>query len=533
MKKRLVSVALVAALAAGTLAGCGSSSSGDDTQAAAGGETAGKGGSSDENITLRFAWWGGDERNEATLKVIEQFEAAHPNITIEAEYGGSDGYHDKLATQLASGTAADIVQVDPEVFPTYVSTGDYFIDYKDYDMDLSNFDENYISLEINGRYDGKQLGLPTGISGSGMLVNKDLADAIGIDFSQPYTWSDLIDMGKKVREYDDSMYLLCANKEYLVNMVVFNYGKQLLGKTFFDADTKTLNLTEDDLKTVYEYVKQLYDEEVVAPASYQASYTGDNLQSDTNWIAGKYVAAPTYISTIDVMVAANPEANYMMGQLPVLDGATEKGWASNTPQVIAITKTCEHPEAAVEFMNYFYNDDTALETLGATRSVPPTEKARKICSDKGILSEITMEGADIAAAMGGTPNDKISSSQESKTILFDSVETIGYGASTPSTCCLVWSSNKHLIINRECRKKDTKVFCGALFLPIGGHYEQEKNHEKGISGIPVYPSLDLRLCHSSALSFCFIFYLFFYRLYCWCKGNLPGSCKLQKVIYPG
>ena len=43
----------------------------------------------------------------------------------------------------------------------------------------------------------------------------------------------------------------------------------------------------------------------------------------------------------------------------------------------------------------------------------------------------TMEGADIAAAMGGTPNDKISSSQESKTILFDSVETIGYGASTP------------------------------------------------------------------------------------------------------
>ena len=77
------------------------------------------------------------------------------------------------------------------MFPTYVSTGDYFIDYKDYDMDLSNFDENYISLEINGRYDGKQLGLPTGISGSGMLVNKDLADAIGIDFSQPYTWSDL------------------------------------------------------------------------------------------------------------------------------------------------------------------------------------------------------------------------------------------------------------------------------------------------------------------------------------------------------
>ncbi len=43
----------------------------------------------------------------------------------------------------------------------------------------------------------KQLGLPTGISGSGMLVNKDLADAIGIDFTKPYTWDDMIEMGKK------------------------------------------------------------------------------------------------------------------------------------------------------------------------------------------------------------------------------------------------------------------------------------------------------------------------------------------------
>lgn len=35
-----------------------------------------------------------------------------------------------------------------------------------------------------------------------------------------------------------------------------------------------------------------------------------------------------------------------------------------------------------------------------------------------------------------------------------------------------------MIINRECRKKDTKVFCGALFLPIGGHYEQKKTMKR-------------------------------------------------------
>ena len=445
MNKKLLAMGLSVTMIAGMLTGCGSSSteSGDSTASTSqtqsevteqntASEISQTAASDDEPITLRFAWWGGDERNAATLEVIEQFEALHPNVTIEAEYGGNDGYHDKLATQLASGTAADIVQVDPETFPQYVSTGDYFVNYMDYsNMDLSTFDENYISLEINGRYDGKQLGLPTGISGAGILVNQDLADEIGIDFTQAYTWDDLLEMGRKVREYDDSMYLLCANKEYIVNLIVFNYGKQLCGSTLFDKETGELNITEEQMAELMQYVKKLYDEGVVAPASYQAAYGGDNLQSDANWIAGKYVSALTYISTIDVMVAANDSANYSMSQLPMLSGCTEKGWASNTPQVMAVTKTCEHPELAVEFMNYFFNNETALATLGATRSVPPTENARKICSENGKLSEVTMEGANIAAAAGGTPNDKISSSEEAKTILFDAVETVGYGATTP------------------------------------------------------------------------------------------------------
>lgn len=445
MNKKLLAMGLSVTMIAGMLTGCGSSSteSGDSTASTSqtqsevteqntASEISQTAASDDEPITLRFAWWGGDERNAATLEVIEQFEALHPNVTIEAEYGGNDGYHDKLATQLASGTAADIVQVDPETFPQYVSTGDYFVNYMDYsNMDLSTFDENYISLEINGRYDGKQLGLPTGISGAGILVNQDLADEIGIDFTQAYTWDDLLEMGRKVREYDDSMYLLCANKEYIVNLIVFNYGKQLCGSTLFDKETGELNITEEQMAELMQYVKKLYDEGVVAPASYQAAYGGDNLQSDANWIAGKYVSALTYISTIDVMVAANDSANYSMSQLPMLSGCTEKGWASNTPQVMAVTKTCDHPEMAVEFMNYFFNNETALATLGATRSVPPTENARKICSENGKLSEVTMEGANIAAAAGGTPNDKISSSEEAKTILFDAVETVGYGATTP------------------------------------------------------------------------------------------------------
>ena len=78
-----------------------------------------------------------------------------------------------------------------------LATGDYFLNYMDYDFDLSNFEESYISQRVNGRFDGKQLGLPTGIAGPALVVNKELADKYGIDFSQPYTWDQFIEWASR------------------------------------------------------------------------------------------------------------------------------------------------------------------------------------------------------------------------------------------------------------------------------------------------------------------------------------------------
>ena len=145
MKKKIAATVMAASLAAAMLAGSGSSSSSDTASTSATGaattsaasETAtASAGSGSDSASLRFAWWGGDERNEATQKVIQQFMDAHPGVTIEGEPGSSDGYHDKLATQLASGTAADIVQIDPETMPTFVKSGDYFVDLKTTSIDL-------------------------------------------------------------------------------------------------------------------------------------------------------------------------------------------------------------------------------------------------------------------------------------------------------------------------------------------------------------------------------------------------------------
>ncbi len=65
-----------------------------------------------ENIELRFAWWGGNDRHEATLAAIKLFEAQNPGVTVKGEYMGWDGYLERLTTQIGSGSEPDIMQID-------------------------------------------------------------------------------------------------------------------------------------------------------------------------------------------------------------------------------------------------------------------------------------------------------------------------------------------------------------------------------------------------------------------------------------
>ena len=75
MKKMTRKIALLTAavMTAGSVAGCGASTKTDTTtstgQTAAAGDAA-----SGEKVTLRFAWWGGEARHNATLKAIERYQ---------------------------------------------------------------------------------------------------------------------------------------------------------------------------------------------------------------------------------------------------------------------------------------------------------------------------------------------------------------------------------------------------------------------------------------------------------------------------
>ena len=167
--KKLACLFMTGLMAASALTACTNEPAPAASNAPEGETTTGKAAekttekASADQITLRFMWWGGDARNEATLAVIDQYEKLHPEVKIEAEMNSDQGYIDKVSTMLANGTAPDILQQNVDSLPDFISRGDFFVDFKDYPelFDPSGFDETFISQF--GTFDGKLLALPTGM----------------------------------------------------------------------------------------------------------------------------------------------------------------------------------------------------------------------------------------------------------------------------------------------------------------------------------------------------------------------------------
>lgn len=429
--RKLTCLVLAGLLAAGTLAGCTNEpSSTADTGGAGQGIGAANEGSSGDQVTLRFMWWGGDARNEATLAVIDQYQKLHPNVKIEAEMNSDQGYVDKVSTMLANGTAPDIMQQNVDSLPDFVSRGDFFVDFYEYPdlFDSSSFDQNFI--DQFGTFDGKLLALPTGMSCLSTLANTEAAKACGVDLDKQITWQSMYEDGKALHEANPDYYYLNVDTKLLCEYVLRPYLRQLTGKSFIIDSEKKMSFTREQLVEVLQYIKACYDDGVFEPAEDSATFK-QQIHTNPKWIDGKFVFAFGPSSNINLLMGAVPETECTVVQMPMAENRVNDGFFADTPQYMTVNKASAHVEEAIDFMNYFYNNTEAQETLKDVRSVPPTSAARELCADKGYLDPVVVQAVDLAAGLNGKSDKGYTTSAEVYAIQEDMLESIAYGQSTP------------------------------------------------------------------------------------------------------
>ena len=397
--KKVLSVTLAAAMATVTLAGCGGGNSAQQTTAAAteaattaAGESAAadsKATGDQEPVTIRFSWWGGESRHKATLEAVDAFMKEYPWITVECEYSAWDGWQDKVATQLAGGTAPDLMQINWNWIESYSGNGTNFANLEDYSdvLDLTQFPSDALEL---CKADGKLMTVPVALTGRLFYWNKTTFDEVGV--ALPTDEASLFAAGEAFKAYNEDYYPL-ALSEYDRMIFLVYYLESVYGKPW--VENGEVQYTEEEIATGMDFINKLEDGHVIPTLATINGDMADSLDKNAKWIDGKYAGIFEWDSSASkfqkaVVESTNkPNQEFVIGDF--IKFGDYNGGFTKISMGLAVSANSAHPKEAAMLINYLLNDPEGIEICATERGIPCSAAAKTVLDEKNLGNALVKE----------------------------------------------------------------------------------------------------------------------------------------------
>jgi multiple sugar transport system substrate-binding protein len=173
------------------LAACGGASS--TTPAASGATAAAPATTGGEKVKIRLATWAGVDESKELQAVLDKINAKATTFEIVQEAQPAD-YYTKLQTNLAGGTAADLLWLSQEYIAGYAQKG-VLLDISDRlakdDRPAAKLDDYYPSVLQTAQYENKTYGLPWIAQPVMLYYNPKLFADAGVEPpNENWTWDD-------------------------------------------------------------------------------------------------------------------------------------------------------------------------------------------------------------------------------------------------------------------------------------------------------------------------------------------------------
>ncbi len=339
MKKIALLAVLIAAL---VLSACG------------GGQTKGP-------VTISFMAWGAPEELAVWQQIVNDFQAANPNITVNVEVTDWDSYWTKLQTLLAAGTPPDVFAMDAPLYLDYQSR-DQLLNLQPYiDKNPGMLDGFYpVTLDAYKLPDG-YYGMPRDFQTIVLFYNKDMFDAAGLPYpTADWTYDDLRTAAKAltidnngdgtIEQYGFATDLW--DMELSWSEAIWSWGGEVIS-----ADhTKTL-LGEPVAREAWQFFyDMMWTDRSIPDPNTSGEYGQDLFQAG--------VAAMTSIGHWAVPGYATTDFKWDVAPLPT--SPTGGRVTSTNSAGFVVAKASKNPDAAWEFIKYSLSEpgQTRLTELG-------------------------------------------------------------------------------------------------------------------------------------------------------------------------
>ena len=356
MKKRVLSMLLIAAMAVTMFAGCGSKEE-------------------SKGVTIKWAVW--DQETTAYWKaLVEAYKTVEPDVTIEMVDLGSTDYMTVLATELSGdGTDFDVVTIkDVPGYATLVQKNairpldDYIAKDK---VDLAK----YAGVTDQVTVDGKLYELPFRNDFWVLFYNKSIFDAKGVAYpTNDMTFDEYDALARKVT---DTTF---GSQVYGAHYHTWRSAVQLFG--VLDGKNNILSGNYDFFKPYYSMVlnqekdgvARTYTDLKAEGLHYSAAFSGGDvaMMNMGSWFISTLInnlASGDYDKTLC--------GNWGIVKYPHAEGV-EAGSTLGTITGLAVTTATDIPEEAWKFVKWVSGEEGA-KVMAETGNFPAimTEDAMK------------------------------------------------------------------------------------------------------------------------------------------------------------
>jgi multiple sugar transport system substrate-binding protein len=334
LMRRVAVVGLVTATAVPLVAGCGSSSSTDNSSGP---------------VTLTYVNWDGGMQ-----AVVDQWNKDNPNIQVKLSKPSGTGYtlYNKLITNNKAGTNPDITEVEYQALPALISNK-VVVPIDQYVGDLSSdFDKASLSQV---QFEGKTYGVPQNTCPMVFFYRKDIFDKLGL--KPPTTWAEYA---------ADAAAIHQANpKQFIGNFTAVDAGwfaglaQQAGGNWWTTSGTNwTVAIDDPATKKVADYWNNLIQQGVVSPEpNWSPQWNTDmNNGAIVGWVGAQW--GPNQLPSI----AKDTAGKWVAAPLPAWNAGDQTVgiWGGETE---AVTANSKHPAEAAKFVKWMNSSAEGVKIL--------------------------------------------------------------------------------------------------------------------------------------------------------------------------
>ncbi len=337
-------------------------------------------------VVLRFSWWGSDVRHQYTQQLIDRYEQANPNVTIEGDFTSFSDYWDRLATATAAGDAPDVMQQDTRYVREYADRG-ALLDLTGFvpgTIDTADLDPTVLPT---GQIDGATFAIPTGVNAYSVVADPEAFAAAGVPLpdDSTWTWDEMVATAAQVTQASGgSTY---GMQSFAFNDTSFEIFARQRGESLF-TDDGDVGFRRETLVDWWNHVIQARDTGAEPPASVSVEVQNGGIdQSLTSTNRG---ALGFWWTNELRALTSNSGRDLQLLRWP--GDAPQSGMYLKPAMFWSASATTEHPEEAARFIDYLVNAPESVELMLSDRGLPVNTELRA-----GIVDQLAAPDQQAAA----------------------------------------------------------------------------------------------------------------------------------------